>query len=430
MSVGVAKLAEDAIYWSRAIILIDMDAFFASIEQLDHPAWRARPVVITNGDQGSCIITCSYEARAFGIKTGMRLTDAQRLCPELIRVPSRPQRYAQVSQKIMQALTQITPDIEVFSVDEAFLDVTHCQRLHGGALACAKKTKQLVFDVSGLHCSVGLSSDKTSAKYAAKLQKPNGLSVIYPQDVAKRLAAVEVSDLCGIGPKITQFLARYAAYTCADVRKLPMSILSRRFGNQGRRLWLMCHGKDPEPVRTQIAPVKSMGHGKVLPPNTYDNKLVLSYFLHMCYKLAARLRRHQLQTQQLQISFRTKHRWITQRMHLLYPSANAQVFYQQAKTMFMQQGSAAGVFQVQVTALNPLPQQSQIDLLSTPQQRQQRQKRSQLAATEDAINQRYGSLSLAPASLIQHAQQVGVISPAWKASGPRQSIELGVREKE
>src|SRR5262245_4120752 len=117
--------------WKRAIILVDMNAFFASIEQRDRPELRGQPLAITNGQQGNCIITCSYEARAFGIYTGMRLNEAKKKCPHLIQIPAHPERYAVVSQKIMAALNDVTPDMEVFSIDEAFLDVTHCQTLWG-----------------------------------------------------------------------------------------------------------------------------------------------------------------------------------------------------------------------------------------------------------------------------------------------------------
>ena len=155
--------------WPRAIILMDMNAFFASVEQLDRPEWRGRPIAITNGLQGTCIITCSYEARAYGIRTGMRLKQARQLCPGLIQSPARPQRYAAVSTAIMDALAEITPDLEVFSVDEAFLDVTHCQRLLGSPEHIARLTKQRVFEVSGLLCSVGLSGDKTTAKICGQV---------------------------------------------------------------------------------------------------------------------------------------------------------------------------------------------------------------------------------------------------------------------
>jgi len=121
--------SQAASYWPRAIILVDMNAFFCSVEQMDHPEWQGCPIGVTNGAQGTCIITCSYEARAYGVRTGMRLKEAQRICPGFIQVPAHPERYAQVSADIMQALSRLTPDMEVFSVDEAFLDVSRCQRL-------------------------------------------------------------------------------------------------------------------------------------------------------------------------------------------------------------------------------------------------------------------------------------------------------------
>ena len=145
--------------WSRAIILVDMNAFFASIEQRDRPEWRGRPVAVTNGLQGTCIITCSYEARAYGVHTGMRLKEARRLCPDLIQSPARPQRYAQVSSAIMTALQDITPLVEVFSVDEAFLDVTACQSLWGSPPRMAQLAKRKVFEAVGLPCSIGVSGD-------------------------------------------------------------------------------------------------------------------------------------------------------------------------------------------------------------------------------------------------------------------------------
>ena len=199
---------QESRFWSRAIALVDMNAFFASIEQQDRPEWRGRPVAVTNGLQGTCIITCSYEARARGIKTGMRLQQGPRLCPDLVQCPSRPGRYAGVSTAIMTALQDITPDVEVFSVDEAFLDITSCQRLWGSPGAIARLIKEKVFTTSGLHCSVGMSGDKTTAKYAAKLEKPDGLTIIPPWEARERLREVPVMELCGIAHGIGGFLGR------------------------------------------------------------------------------------------------------------------------------------------------------------------------------------------------------------------------------
>jgi DNA polymerase-4 len=234
--------------WLRAIILVDMNAFFASVEQRDHPEWRGKPLGVTNGQEGTCIITCSYEARAYGVKTGMRLKEARQLCPQLMQVASRPYRYAEVSQQIMQALLAITPDMEIFSIDEAFLDVTHCQRLHGSPEIIGRMAQQIVAKASdGLLCSIGVSGDKTTAKYAAKLHKPNGFTVIPPWQAREQLAPILATELCGINQGVARFLAQYGAYTCNDVAKLPVSLLAKRFGNMGRRIWLMCQGLDPSP---------------------------------------------------------------------------------------------------------------------------------------------------------------------------------------
>lgn len=240
--------------WPRMIALLDMNAFFASIEQLDRPLWRGRAVGVTNGARGTCIITCSYEARSYGIKTGMRLQEAKKLCPGFIQAPARPARYAAVSTAIMTAVEAVSPDIEVFSVDEAFLDLTHCQSLYAEDVwAIGRRIKQCVFSASGLLCSVGISGDKTTAKWAAKQDKPNGLRVVPPWKSASTLAAVPVTELCGISNGIGRFLSDRGVSVCGQMKHLPISALAQRFGNPGRRIWLMAQGLDPEPVQCSLS---------------------------------------------------------------------------------------------------------------------------------------------------------------------------------
>ena len=284
-------------HWERAIILVDMNAFFASIEQADHPEWQGRAIGITNGKIGTCIITCSYEARQHGIKTGMRVKDALHLCPDFIQVAARPERYAAVSSRIMRALEDITPEIEIFSVDEAFLDVTTVQHLLGTPETIAKLVKRKVFEAAGLCCSIGVSGDKTTAKYAAKLHKPDGLTVIPPWEARATLQNIPVTELCGIAGGIGAFLAQRGVRVCGDMQQIPISVLAQRFGNLGRRIWLMCQGLDPDGLHQDIAQPKSIGHGKVMPPNTRDQQIIETYLMHMAEKVASRLRRHNLQAQ-------------------------------------------------------------------------------------------------------------------------------------
>ncbi len=404
-------------YWKRAIILVDMNAFFASVEQLDHPELRGKPIAVTNGKQGTCIITASYEARAFGIKTGMRLRLARELCPKLIICPSHPKRYAEVSSLIMHTLNNITPDIEVFSIDEAFLDVSGCQRLWGHPEHIGLRTKELVKAVSGLYCSVGVSGDKTTAKFAAKQHKPDGFCMITPDEATSRLANVPVTELCGIGPGIARFLAKHGVHVCGDMQKLPIGVLGKRFGNLGRRIWYMCQGNDPDPVHTQATAVKSLGHGKVMPPMTTDKKIILTYLKHMCEKVAMRLRRHQLMARWFFIGFRQQsdRQWVACKLQTVTPTHHGQDIFTLGKALLTTQWHGQGLCQLQVTALDPHPQQLQQELFDNPTI-------NKIDQTIDQINARFGDFSITSATLLSRSEMHDVIAPAWRPNGERRSV--------
>ena len=403
--------------WPRAIALVDMNAFFASIEQHDHTEWRGRPVAITNGLQGTCVITCSYEARAYGIRTGMRLKQARQLCPGLIQCPAHPQRYATISTAIMDALQDITPDIEIFSVDEAFLDVTHCQRLLGTPPHIARLAKQKVFDASGILCSIGISGDKTTAKFAAKLNKPDGLTVIPPWEAEERLRDVPVTELCGIARGIGGFLAEHGVHTCGDVKKLPISVLARRFGNPGRRIWYMCQGQDPAGLQQDVPAPRSIGHGKVVPPDTRDSEVLLTYLLHMSEKVGTRLRRHHLQARTFAIGLRTVDGWLGDKTRCALATDDGRQIMELCRRVMQDHWQGQGVHQVQVTALDPVNRDSQLDLFSATDDAQ-----DEVNAVMDAVNQRYGELALAPARLLNRSRMPYVIAPAWKPYGHRQTL--------
>ena len=405
------------VVWPRAIILVDMNAFFASIEQRDRPEWRGRPVAITNGRQGTCIITCSYEARAYGIKTGMRLKKARVLCPELIQCPAQPERYAATSIAIMEALQDVTPDMEVFSVDEAFLDVTHCQRLLGTPLRMARLVKRRVFEASGVLCSVGVSGDKTTAKFAAKLHKPDGLTVIPPWEAAQRLHDVPVTALCGIAEGIGGFLAQHGVRRCGEIRHLPISVLARRFGNPGRRIWYMCQGQDPEKLQCEVPAPKSIGHGKVVPPATRDREVLLTYLLHMSEKVGQRLRRHGLEAERFFIGLRTDLGWLADKPRSNGATDDGRIIFELCRKLLLRDWDGEGVHQVQVTALDPQPTSQQSDLFMPRDERRER-----VNGAADGVNDRYGALTLAPARLLGRSEMPDVIAPAWKPSGHRRTV--------
>ncbi len=403
--------------WPRIVVHMDMDAFFAQVEQRDQPALRGKPVCITNGDKGSCIITRSYEARVFGVKTGMRWFEAKRLCPQLIRCPSRPAVYASVSTDIMTTLQDITPDIEVFSVDEAFLDLSRCRGLYQGAKQVGRLIKQQVWAATGLTCSVGISGDKTTAKIASKRSKPDGLLVIPPWQSRVALSPLPVTAICGINRGVANFLAQYGVHYCGQMQQIPISVLARRFGHLGRRLWYMCQGQDLDPVRATLAPPKSVGHGKVMPPNTQDKDLILNYLSHMCEKVALRLRAHGMQARAFFIGIKTEAGWLSQQYKTVQATDDGLLLFQLAKSLVALHWRGEGVFQCQVTALRPQHGSGQGDLFEAVDT-----KRATVNQVTDAINQKFGSRSVTNAVRLQGLQTPDVIAPAWRPSGVRSTL--------
>ncbi|MBI5612011.1 MAG: DNA polymerase IV [Gammaproteobacteria bacterium] len=414
-------------YWPRAIIHIDMNAFFAAVEQRDFPELRDRPIGVTNGEAGTTLITCSYEARAFGVKTGMRLYEARRLCPDIVQRPARPRVYAAVSTRIMRALVDLSPDIEVFSVDEAFIDVTHCQRLHGSPPHMAHMARALVQRASnGLPCSIGVAGTKLSAKVASELKKPNGLTVVPPWETRAWLHDLPMEKICGIGPHIAEFLTRLGARTCGDVAALPLNVLVRRYGVVGKHLWLACQGLDTDPVVTEVGSPKSVGHGKVLPPRTTARRTIETYLRHMSEKVAARLRRYGLQTGRLYVGLRYTQGYAEAAFEVPYGPPDGKRFFECARRLLDGQWQGQAVTQVQVTATHIKDLNGQLDLFpadaagSPGDSAELRRVRRALAI--DRINARFGEFTLAPAELLGRSAMPNVIAPAWRPDGMRQHI--------
>lgn len=370
--------------WSRAIALVDMNAFFAAVEQLDYPELCGKPVAITNGEQGSAIITSSYEARAFGIKTGMPLHKAYQLCPELVIRAGRHRRYGELSQVIMRILFSITPVVEPFSIDEAYLDVTQCQQFGETPEILAQRIKQRIYAFTGLKASLGMSGDKTTAKYAAKLEKPDGCTLIPPWEAAQRLAPVPVGQLCGIGPGITRFLAKHGVITCGDMQHIPCSVLRKRMGHHGWRLWLMCQGRDPDPVHARPALHKTVGHSKILPPGTRREEDIMAFFRALTIKLSGRLRKHGLYAREFLIGWRAlRQDWQGDKVLLVTATQDSGTLLQECQRLLRQYWQGEGVRQIRITALDPQPY-SQGDLLNRPESNQRANR------VMDAVNKRFG----------------------------------------
>ncbi|MBI3547168.1 MAG: DNA polymerase IV, partial [Gammaproteobacteria bacterium] len=322
-----------------------------------------------------------------------------------------------------------SPDVQAFSVDEAFIDVTHCQRLHGSPQQSAQIVRQRVHDISGgLPFSIGLAGTKASAKVASDLKKPNGLTIIPPWQAREYLNDIPMRKICGLGPNIAEFLSLYGARTCGDVARLPMTVLARRFGVTGKYLWLACQGKDMEPVVSEVAPPQSIGHGKVLPPHTISARVIEIYLRHMCEKVAARLRCYDMQVGQLFVGMRLETpnknsparevpNDIGQAFVLPYGPADGRHFFKLAQQLLREQWRGAAVTHVQVTAWQLRSVSGQLELFCADDSRA-----VDRFDAIDRINTRYGEFTVTPATLLERSTMPNVIAPAWRPDGHRQHI--------
>src|SRR4051812_16661309 len=246
---------------ARTILHVDLDAFFAAVEQRDRPELRGKPVIVGGGgpDQRGVVSAASYEARKFGVHSAMPLRTAGRLCPHGIFLPVDGRRYQQASREVMAILRRYTPAVQPISIDEAFLDVTGSRALFGDGETIAQRIKSTIHDELRLTASVGVAATKLVAKIASDLRKPDGLVVVAPGDEAAFLAPLPISRLWGVGPSTATALRDFRVVTIGDLQALDRSALVRRFGKHGASLVDRAHGVDADPVDAPDS-AKSVSH--------------------------------------------------------------------------------------------------------------------------------------------------------------------------
>ncbi|WP_295731006.1 DNA polymerase IV [uncultured Muribaculum sp.] len=254
----------------RKIIHVDMDAFFASVEQRDNPALRGRPIVVGHDGPRGVVATASYEARPYGVHSAMAVSTAKRRCGALIVVEPRFEVYKQVSETIRAIFHEYTPLVEPLSLDEAFLDVTH----HPSATIVAREIKSRILQATGLTGSAGVSVNKMLAKIASDYRKPDGLTVITPGRIDTFVAALPVEKFFGIGAVTAERMHKLGIFTGADLRMRTEAELVARFGKAGHDYYLYARGIDNRPVVTERTR-KSVGAETTFPEDT-DNRRILA----------------------------------------------------------------------------------------------------------------------------------------------------------
>lgn len=287
----------------RAILLVDLDAFFASVEQLDHPAWRGKPVIV-GGDahRHGVVSTCSYEARAFGVRSAMPASTAARLCPDAIWTPGHFDRYREVSRQVMTILGDETPYVQQVSIDEAFVDITpnalNTEHPVSVALRIQKRVAQL-----GVTCSIGVGASKAVAKIASDRDKPRGITVVYPGTEQAFMAPLPVRDLSGIGPSAEAQLKNYGIMTLGDLAKASPAILRRVFGVRANEMRARAQGSDTAEVAVDDT-VKSISHEITFAEDLTTKEDILASLFNLSTMVGRRLRRKGLKGRTLAVRMR------------------------------------------------------------------------------------------------------------------------------
>lgn len=396
----------------RIVLHVDMNSFFASVEQKVYPFLRGKAIAVC-GDPSSrtVVAAASIEAKKFGVKSAMNLYEARKLCPHIIPVEGCPARYIDTSLRLMAIFTTFTDRVEIYSIDEAFLDVTGSAALWGGPENLAGQIKVRIKAEVGLLCSVGVAPNKLLAKLASDMKKPDGLTVIEPEKVSELLENLPVRELWGIGARTEASLAELGIRTCGELGRFPEKILVQCYGINGTRLKNMGQGLDAAPVMPyyHIPETKSMGHSVTLDKDTDDRQYLHRVLLKLSEMVGRRLRRDRYQGRTVHLCLRYKdfstfgkQKSVTSLIDRGQEICRVgwEIFHELYKP-----GQKVRLIGVSV---------SNLVRDARPANLFEAQKSLALDKAVDNINDKYGEFTLRRGSLIPRVPCSKVISPAWR----------------
>jgi DNA polymerase-4 len=379
----------------RAILHVDMDAFYASVEQRDDPSLRGKPLVVGGSARRGVVLAASYAVRPFGIRSAMPMARALRLCPDLLVVPPRFDRYSEVSEEVFHIFHAFTPEVEGLSLDEAFLDVTRSVALHGAPVEQARRIKDRIRDELGLTASVGVAEVKFAAKIASDLRKPDGLVVVPEGGVREFLAPLPVSRLWGVGPKTEEVLLRHGLRRIGDVAAAERAQLERELGSLGPWLHDLANGVDDRAVEPDRE-AKSVGAEETFEEDLRGDDLLP--FIHgQALRVASRLRRAGLRARSVHLKVKFADFRITTRQETLAePTDDGGQIYAVARRLLGKvDDRPARLTGVHAGDLAARPQLGLFDQVQPATQ-----KRARLNASLDRIADRFGPGAVVPADLL------------------------------
>ena len=323
--------------WPHVIAHADMDAFYASVEQLDDPALRGKALIVGPNSLRGVVLTASYEARQFGVKSAMPMAEAMRRCPSALVVPPRFDRYQAQSKAIMSAFADFSPNVEAISLDEAFIDMSGAEGIFGKPEHIAGLIKDAVHEVTGgLTASVGVAATKYVAKVASDFNKPNGITVVAPENTIEWLDPLPVSRLWGAGPKTVPRFHKIGLRTIGDVRRAEPLYLKRHFGNGAAHFQSLSRGEDPRRVATSRK-ARSMGSDRTLLHDVSDRHEIEQYLRRSADRIGRRLRNKAFKCRGVRVKLKTNQfKLHSRQMQLTEPTDCADHLYKVAQELLPQ----------------------------------------------------------------------------------------------
>lgn len=401
---------------ARTIIHIDMDAFFASVEERDNPSLRGKPLGVIGSNARTVLVTASYQARKFGVKTGMNVPEAKRACPNIILVKADHRKYTAVCSQVVRLLDDFSPLVEIFSIDEFFVDTAGLSGIFGTPLEMAKNIKKKIKEETGLNASIGIAPNKLLAKLASDLAKPNGIKYIEHNKVEETLKNLPVQELCGIGRKTRELLNSMNIHTCGDLIKMDNLFLIKKLGKAGERLYYMSRGEDSSPVvpfRNE-AKEKSMGHSMTFPKDIKKKDELLRQILRLSDMVGIRLRQRSMAGETISITIRYKSfKTFSKQKKISLPTNNTKTIFDTASQILDTLKLKEPVRLAGVTVSNLKESFPVMSLFKEDE------KCNKLDSARDAINNIFGSDTIQFASVLRLKKHNKVISPSWRPDGAR-----------
>jgi DNA polymerase IV len=399
--------------WPRTVVHADMDAFYAAVEQLDHPELRGRPILVGPPSGRGVVLTASYEARPFDVGSAMPMVEARRRCPEALVVPPRFSRYREVSGTIMRTFREFSPQVEALSLDEAFLDMSGAEHIFGAPTELGARIKSAISAATGgLSVSVGISGTKYVAKVASGFRKPDGLTIVPPAEARAWLAPLPVRKLWGAGPKMQARLAAAGFVTIGDVARADLALLVREFGRVGAHFKRLACAEDARTIQSERG-AKSISSERTFEADIAAAAEIEFHLRRAAEHVASRLRREQYVAGGVRLKLKTaRFKILTRQCALPTPVQAGDVLFRAVRSL-LPDVIGAGPFRLVGVGAFDLSRvtedgahRAQLGLLTDTQG----ERRAKLEHTLDALEARFGPGVVQRAGELTRTRDLGIVS--------------------